>query len=279
MRALLVACALWTACAGCAPPKLGAAAIVRPIRRPFLAPSLPYEPFEVRTADALTLRGWLFRPEGQPRGLIVFLHGKDDVRTVGLEAAHRFVPEGWLVLLYDQRAHGESDGAYTTYGFREVDDLRRAIDAVGAKHVIVMGTSLGGAVALQAAPEDPRIAGVVAMAPFSDLTTIIREIAGPLAQNQELFTGSLKEAERLTGFEAARISPREAARRISVPVLLAHGTRDTFTVPSHSERIYAALQGPKRYVIVDGATHYDIPYFPALWDVIERWVDSTMTPG
>lgn len=257
--------------AACAPRTMGAAAIVRPLHLPVAATDLPHQDLAFQTEDGLTLRGWVFRPPGPSKGVVVFLHGKDNTRRMGLEAARRFVPRGWTVFLYDQRAHGLSDGTFMTYGAREKDDLRRALDAVGAKRAVAMGMSLGAAVALMAAPEDERIIAVAALASFSDLDGIIREKAGPLALNEALLRDSIRDAEHAADFKVSDVSPREAAAKIRVPVLIVHGTRDAFTNISHSRRIYDAVTAPRRLMVVQGATHYDLTGFPAVWDGIERW--------
>lgn len=275
MRALtfaLVAVVL----SACAPRSMGAAAIVRPFAVPVLGTDLPHEDLSFRSAEGLTLRGWLFRPVGESRGVVVFLHGKDANRRQGLLAAKTFVPRGWTVLLYDQRAHGESEGSFVTYGAKEKDDLRRALDAVGAKRAVAMGVSLGGATVLQAAPEDPRIVAVVALASFAELEAIIRETAGPLASNEELMRNAVSDAESAADFRVDDVSPRRAAEKIEVPVLLVHGSRDAFTDPSHSRRLYEALHAPKRLMIVQGATHYDVQDHPQVWAAIGRWLAETV---
>src|SRR5207244_12893906 len=81
----------------------------------------------------------------------------------------------FTVLLLDQRYFGRSEGRLTTLGFRERRDLGRAVDFLAARGfgpVGVFGFSLGGAVALLAAAEDPRIRAAAAYAPFADPTLL-----------------------------------------------------------------------------------------------------------
>jgi pimeloyl-ACP methyl ester carboxylesterase len=67
------------------------------------------------------------------------------------------------------------------------------------------------------------------------------------------------------------VSPIEAARRIVVPVLLIHGTRDRETRPVHSDRVLAALAGPKRLIQVEAA-HDDT--LGRAWPDVELWIEA-----
>lgn len=86
-------------------------------------------------------------------------------------------PRGFDVVAYDSRAHGESDGDVCTYGFYEARDLHRVLDTVAPGPVVLFGTSLGAAVALQETAGDPRVTAVVAAETFSDLRTVASERA------------------------------------------------------------------------------------------------------
>jgi uncharacterized protein len=255
---------------GKAPAGVGAFMIVRPFRRPVRdLPPLPHQDFQMKTDDGLTLRGWMFRPAGPARALIVYLHGKGTNRSTGGTFAERYVPKGYAVLAYDSRGHGESDGTFITYGTREGPDLRRALDKAGFPYVILVGESLGAGVALEEAPDDPRVAGVVAVAPFADLEVRIRETAGRFEP-----TDAMKLAEQQAQFKIADISPRKAAARIHVPVLVIHGTADTATPPHHSQEIFDALPGPRKLVWIEGSGHADILQHDESWKAIDAWLDQ-----
>ncbi|HXN55567.1 MAG TPA: alpha/beta fold hydrolase, partial [Myxococcales bacterium] len=165
MRPAGLALALAALLTGCMPPSWGASALLHPPRRPIAgAPALPHHDFIV-DSDGATLRGWLFpsrSPGGKPA--VLYLHGVGDNRESGEWIADRLVRAGHDVVLYDGRAHGESTGDACTYGFLEKRDLSRVLDRLGIEQVVVVGVSLGAAVALQAAAEDPRIAAVVGVA-------------------------------------------------------------------------------------------------------------------
>ena len=257
--------------AACLPPEWGANAILHPTRHaPVGGADLPHEDV-LFLSEGLWLKGWLFRATAPRRGLIVYLHGVADNRRSGVGLARRFVPKGYDVLAYDSRAHGESEGRDCTYGFYEKRDLPRALDAVRADRAVLFGASLGAAVALQAAPDEPRVRGVIAQSSFSDLEIVIRERAPWIATRAEV-DEALAIAEKRGHFKVAGVSPREAAARIHVPVLLIHGLEDRETPTAHSQKIYDALAGPRRLLLVPGAGHNDALGSADVWREIEAWL-------
>jgi len=174
------------------------------------------------------------------------------------------------VLSYDSRAHGKSDGHFCTYGFWEKRDLARALDAVGARSAIVLGSSMGAAVALQAAPTEARICAIAAQAPFTDLESAIRDRSGFFTES--VIREAIAESERRAEFRFSEVSPIASAPNVHVPVLLLHGTADRETPLIHTERLLASLGGPKERVLIEGAGHRDIWNRAEFWAAVERWL-------
>lgn len=221
--------------------------------------------------DGVTLEGWKLPAHGARRGTVVYLHGVADNRGSSLGAA-RLTERGFDLVAYDSRAHGSSGGDACTYGFYEKRDLRRVIDTLDGGPVVVIGSSLGAAVALQAAAEDDRIRAVVAAESFSDLRAIATERA-PRFLTKGAIRKAFAIAEEQGRFTVDDVSPVRAAQRIKVPVLLLHGSIDRETPPAHAHRIFEALAGPKRLFMVPGAGHNQA-LRPSSWAEIEEWLDS-----
>ena len=210
-----------------------------------LAPAdlgLTVESVTITADDGVRLAGWLVPRAGAP--VIVLLHGypadKADLLPIAAALAPRFT-----VLLLDQRYFGQSEGRATTIGFRERGDLRRAIDFLAARGfgpVGVFGLSLGGAVALLAAAEEPRIRAVAAYAPFADLRSLGYELYGWLGWLKYPFVALLRGWSFVFfGHDITAISPERAAAALSVPVLLV-ASRDDEQIPfAHAERLQRAL--------------------------------------
>jgi hypothetical protein len=256
----------------------GANGLLHPARRVLDATLRETHPQVAFTGAGVVLAGWKFPARGARRGTVVYLHGIADNRGSGLSAAQRLSARGFDVVAYDSRAHGDSGGEICTYGFYEKRDLQRVLDALESGPVILMGSSLGGAVALQAAAEDPRINAVIAAESFSDLRTVATERA-PWFFTARTISRALALAEEQGSFRVDDVSPKDAARRITVPVLLIHGALDHETPPDHSQRIFDSLGGRKQLLLVQGAGHNQSLQPSSVWSEIESWIDSVLPLG
>jgi pimeloyl-ACP methyl ester carboxylesterase len=229
---------------------------------------------EIFSGDAVRLTGWRCATTLPRRGTVVYLHGVADNRASSVGAIQRLLPRGFDVIAYDSRAHGSSGGTSCTYGYYEKGDLSRVLDTVPPGPVVLVGSSLGAAVALQAAAIDSRVTGVVAAETFSDLATVARERA-PAFLPESAIRRAFRIAEEQGRFSVEAVAPATDARHIRVPVLLLHGAADTETPPSHSERVYANLPGRKRLILVPGA-HHNQSLTETTWRDAVEWIESML---
>lgn len=257
-------------------PAAGANGLLRPARRRVSAMPPSGCQTEVFNGNGVNLKGWRCQALTTRRGTLIYLHGVADNRSSAVGVIERFGKRGLDVVAYDSRAHGESDGSHCTYGFNEKRDLHAVVDTVRHGPVILFGTSLGAAVALQEAAGDSRVTAVVAAETFSDLRTVATERA-PFFFRAGVIDRAFRIAEQQGAFDVASVSPLVAAAQISVPVLLVHGAVDAETPPEHSRRVLAALPGPKRLILVPGAGHNQ-SLRTEVWDEVEEWIDGVLTP-
>lgn len=222
------------------------------------------------TGAGVMLVGWQCTTPVVPRrGTIVYLHGIADNRGSATGTIATFLPIGFDVIAYDARGHGTSQGDRCTYGYYEKQDLQRVIDQLGVDDVILIGHSLGAAVALQAAAIEPRVRAVIATATFSDLRTVATERAWYMPSWS--LAPAFARAEQDGNFVVDEVSPVKAAERITVPVLLVHGARDINTPAAHSERVFNALRGEKKLIIVPDSDHNNVLIEP-VWKQIVAWL-------
>jgi pimeloyl-ACP methyl ester carboxylesterase len=194
-----------------------------------------------------------------PRGTIFVLHGIRDTKDAMRGWAAVVANAGYRPVLVDLRGHGRSSGDVLTYGVQEAADLTRVLDALSAREgplgpVGVMGHSYGASTAIQWAGRDPRVAAVVAVAPFASLREVVPGYL-PWELPDALARRIIRRAGELAGFDPDEANAERAAAQTHADILLFHGSADRRVRPWHSERIRAAAPRRAELVLVDGASH------------------------
>ncbi len=228
-----------------------------------------------------------------PKATLVLLHGIMMTKESMLPWAFFFAQQGYRVVLVDLRGHGRSTGRWIGFGAWEADDLVKVTDELQRRGVLVgklgvFGQSYGAAVAIQWAARDPRVATVVALAPFSDPQAAIREFARgfnpKLAAklSDETFATAETRAAAMAGFAWSGLNVVEAMERVRVPVLFFHGKFDTWILPAHSEALERAAPTGSRREVTPHDNHmslmvrFDLIGPPALAWFDERLRDSAV---
>jgi dipeptidyl aminopeptidase/acylaminoacyl peptidase len=206
------------------------------------------EDVSFRTSDGLTLRGW-FVP-GKQRAAVAFVHGGGGNRLALTPEAALLVKRGIGVLLYDSRAHGESDGAVCTWGDQEQRDLTAAIDWLSARPDVdparlgLVGFSIGGSTVALVAAKDRRARAVLLHATW---TTLEEELHSKFGKWGPLSFRTARWVFERAGVDLANVRPIDRIAAIAPrPLLIIAGTEDTDTPVAVTERLFAAAREPKR---------------------------------
>lgn len=120
--------------------------------------SLPFEDAWFRSADGTQLHGW-YVPHKAPRAVVLFCHGNAgnlSHRLPILEVLHERV--GVSTLIFDYRGYGRSAGKPSEAGIlADARAARRWLadrEKIAEAEIVVLGESLGGAVAVDLAASD-----------------------------------------------------------------------------------------------------------------------------
>lgn len=222
-----------------------------------------YENFELEVEKDLTLRGWIVKPMQEIRGTVIYLHGVGDCKIAGLPFAEYMSANGYQVVIYDSRRHGESAGKFCTYGFYEKYDLIKMIDFLKQKYNInsvgLFGTSMGAAVALQTAAMDTRIKAVISENSFSTLRKIFDDYQKRIIKIPFHYLRNLviTRSEFIANFKAREVSPLDAVKKIKVPILFVVSKQDKHINPKYTYQLYENTPGRKELYIIENATHID----------------------
>jgi dipeptidyl aminopeptidase/acylaminoacyl peptidase len=274
----------------------GSRRIVSPGRRPFVPeegePATPadiglsYEDVRFTTDDGVTLSGWLVPAARETRAAVVLMHGFSWHRLPWLAGFVPWLQRRYNVLQFDFRGHGGSDDALISLGTLEQRDVAAAVrflEGRGLGPIALMGISMGGSVAIMAAPDLP-VAAVVADAAYAELRNPIanrmREAGYPLTR---LGAGLVLGAASLR----ARVRLRSPIQRVSQiaprALLLISPGEDRLVSPHQSQRMFGAAGEPKELFVVPGAAHGEahatdpVAYERRVLDFLARHLDGEAT--
>jgi pimeloyl-ACP methyl ester carboxylesterase len=263
-------------------------------------PPVPYEETEWQSGGA-TVKGW-FMPQAMlsgPSPVIVVAHGWSSNRSRVLRYALPLHEQGYAILMYDARSHGDSDYYKTPTGLQFRDDLLSAIDwllrrsDVDPARIGVVGHSLGAFGAVLALDAGAPIAALVTDSMPVRLSTMIgaelrrRKLPQfPLAQLIPSFMLWRSRIPRKTVHRAdpVRILNDNASSR-RTPVLLVHSRKDGF-IPSDELHLILSRTPDHPHLFVDTEGHSASDRDPAFWPAVTAFFrdallnsDSERSPG
>mgnify|MGYP005831543127 FL=1 len=197
---------------------------------------------------------------------VVLCHGmlstKDGTKQVALA---RVLSElGFAVLRFDFSFVGESEGKFEEITFsQEVDDLRSAVAWVrgrGAGPVGLLGSSMGGAVAILYARTDPEVRALVTVAAVARPARLAGQMGEMRAHVARWKAeGAAFGAEGEVGprfFEDARRQDVMAAvEAVSAPLLILHGGRDEVVPVEEAHALAQRARGDRHLRILAEADH------------------------
>jgi fermentation-respiration switch protein FrsA (DUF1100 family) len=208
-------------------------------------------PLEI-LSDDLKLQGVLTAPESDSWPLVILCHGflshKDSSKYKRL--AQIFAQESIATVRFDFRGCGDSEGLLAESSIsRRWRDLQRVIakglelDGLDGR-LGLLGSSLGGYVALLEASRNPQVRCVAAWSTPSHLLDLAKRLpeVSPVEFSQECHEDLL----------TVELLPRlENVQR----VLIVHGEKDQQVPPEHGSRLYEVLDEPKALYMLEKADH------------------------
>jgi hypothetical protein len=208
-------------------------------------PGVSFEDAEFQAADGTRLHGW-YAHRRDARAVVLFCHGNAGNvthRAYTLAALHDLA--GASVLIFDYRGYGKSEGKPSEDGILADARAARAWlaekEGMAPSDVILMGRSLGGAVAVDLAAKDGARA-LVLQSTFTSMADV-GAYHYPWIPVRALLRTRLDAAAKIGGYNG--------------PLLQSHGDADSVVPYPLGQRLFQAAKGPKRFITIPGGDHND----------------------
>jgi alpha-beta hydrolase superfamily lysophospholipase len=303
----------FTACAS--PPTLPA----RSVPAASASPSVKHDEGFFAGSGGMQLYEQSWHPQGESRAALVVVHGLRDHSSRYAGLAARLVEQGDAVYAFDLRGHGQSAGmrvdieSFDDY----LDDLDIFLERVHAREpknpVFVLGYSMGGAIvtlyAIKRDPHDIRgllLGGAALRVDAPSPLLFGTRVFATLAPRMGLFNLEVHDFSRDPAVVAANLADPliyqegapvhtaeelvhaiddidEHMQRVTLPLLIMHGSADKVTPPEGSKELARrARSWDKTLDIYDGLYH-DLLHEPekdrVMGDIAQWIADRSGTPG
>lgn len=200
------------------------------------------------TTDKLNLSGLLItRPKAKAN--LLLCHGHRSSK----EFMYAFIDmfPDWNILMFDFRAHGQSDGKITSIGCHEYKDviaaakyLRTQTTSSSCQKIplIIIGISMGGASALKAAEMEPGLCDAMIIdSAYAKLdSTVMKAFSRKSPLPHYPFFPIIKQMFHiLAKCNVHSMSPMHSVHSINQPILFIHSCNDNYISPNNAIKLYA----------------------------------------
>lgn len=194
---------------------------------------LSYEDIYFDTADGIRLNGWLLK-DPQAKATVIFCHGNAGNISGRLEKIKLFLDMGLNVLIFDYRGYGRSQGKPTEPGvYKDAQAAYAFLQGrkdLASLPVIIYGSSLGGAIAIDLASKE-QAACLIVDSTFSSAKDMAKRIL-PMVPGFLIKT---------------KLDSVSKVKQITIPKLFMHSPQDDVVPFSLGKKLFEAAAAPKTF--------------------------------
>ncbi len=221
---------------------------------------------ELTLDDGTALHAWfLAPPDWKPEhGAVLYSHGNGgnlSMRAGSMVVWRRHMKRA--VLCYDYPGYGRSLGKPTEAGCYAAAEAAHAWlvgeQKVPAREVILLGSSLGGAMATELATRHEHRLLV---------------LTGSFTSFPDMAQKTLPWVPVVRWLVSNRMDNLDKIARVRAPVFIAHGTADQVVPYRMGERLFERAQEPKRFYRMDGYPHQH-PIEPEFFAAVRAFLEET----
>jgi pimeloyl-ACP methyl ester carboxylesterase len=225
---------------------------------------LPWRRVCCRTTDGIRLAGWVVEPT-RPRATIALFHGMRGSRERVMDRVVFLARHRYRCVAFDLRAHGESGGRRTSFGFHESHDVAAVLDFIRSRWprhpAAALGTSMGAAALCYAARQAAGWQAVILESCYQDIGRAFssRLQHGYPQWYRQLSRGVIWVTERRLGLRLQQLAPVDhVADLAATPVFVLTGADDVHAPPEEAQELFERCRGPRDLWVVPGAGHRDV---------------------
>ena len=196
-----------------------------------------------------SLSAWWMPAASADAPALLYLHGARWNLTGSSSRIARYRQLGFSILAIDYRGFGKSSGDVPSEEMAYEDGKvawQQLVTLTPKSRHYVYGHSLGGAVAIDVARNNPQVDGLILESTFTSIRELARQYAWGWLPVDLVLTQRFDSLEKIA--------------EVRAPTLFVHGKEDRLVPPEMAEQLYAASTAPKRLLIVDGAGHSNIAW-------------------
>lgn len=247
---------------------------------------LEYENVEFRASDGIRIKGWLIH--GSIQKIIVMTHVGGLTKygsTVKyksfsklynkeiefIKTAMHLNKEGYWVLMFDFRNHGESDaspnGGKAGIGLEEYKDVIAALDFIKNRDELndfsigFVSFCMGANSTIIAASKEPaafsKVSCIMAVQPIS-MEVFVRKYSKMLFKSfgsKMIFPMVKRFVNLRSKYPLEKMSPREYVKDLKVPILYVQARNDPWTELEDIQGFYDNSPEPKEFYRIEGTKH------------------------
>lgn len=222
---------------------------------------LAYETVWLTTEDGVRIEAW-YVPAPAARGVALLTHGNAGNISHRIDYAALFHRLGYSILMLEYRGYGRSGGKPSEEGtYADARAAWRHLTAergYAARRIVLVGESLGGAVAARLAAEK-RPGALVLASSFISVPELAAELYPWIP------------ARQLARYRYDTLASLES---VTCPVLVAHSRQDDIVPFRHGQQLFAAASEPKAFLEMAGGHNEGFLFSRPAWgEELGRFLD------
>ncbi len=249
---------------------------INPVDKHKVPENLPFEIEEIRIPlpDGRHLYGWWILTD-KDAPTIIFAHGWGRSARRMLPYLKKFCCQGFNLLAFDARGHGNSDSDKYSNLVKFADDIIASIDFVQDNQksenpdFYLVGLSIGGAGSIYAAAHDKRIKKVVTVGAFAHPASVMKkQFKDYHIPYYPMIWLMFRYLKVFQNFDLNKVAPEKHIANAHASFLLIHGEADKTVPVDEGKRLLRAAGKKAELWIIPGRGHSDCHLEKGFWEKV-----------